>query len=133
MLNINEERMSDAFIKYHVEGLPFGAVFHSINADYGDFHDHPWGFWSTVLNGGYVETVLDKATGRVFDITRRTNDTFFNTMDHVHRIGRADEDTWTIIRPQPQHGTQTSGFWRQDDQGGLWHRFWHDEEFRKVT
>ena len=55
-LSIKAEKLSRAFKKHHVEGLPFAASFNEFSApDTGDPHDHPFDFIIHILSGGYTE------------------------------------------------------------------------------
>lgn len=55
-LSIKAEKLSRAFKKYHVQGLPFAASFNEFSApDTGDPHDHPFDFITHILSGGYTE------------------------------------------------------------------------------
>ena len=50
-------------------------------------HDHAeFGFWSTVLAGGYLEEVFDVLTGRHWEEWRCRGDRFRVEADHIHRI-----------------------------------------------
>ena len=64
-MEIQIEVMNDHFTKMH---LGNGFVLHKFTAADGpdaDFHDHPWGFITTILRGGYREEVLDLQTGAI--------------------------------------------------------------------
>ena len=43
------------------KNFPFNIFIHHIlKDDDEDLHDHPWGFFSLILNGGYRETILNE-------------------------------------------------------------------------
>jgi hypothetical protein len=55
-LSIKAEKLSRAFKKHHIQGLPFEASFNEFSApDTGDPHDHPFDFITHILSGGYTE------------------------------------------------------------------------------
>ena len=110
------ERMNDGFVKYHDVGLLH--VF--TQPDHGPHHDHPWSFDSEVILGGYVEEVLDPATGQVRPVTRLAGDKFHVEATHAHRIVRLIGGSCaTIVEPGPWE--RVSGFWRD----GVW-RAWDE-------
>lgn len=128
MIALRTERMSDFFTKYHIDGLPFAAVLHHFTApDTGDPHDHPFGFRSIVLSGGYVEAVY-LPNGDVFTCRREAGHSFEIEASHVHRIIDLPEgECWTLIIPG-QH-ERTPGFYRFEN-GKVLHRLWNEREFR---
>lgn len=124
---IRTEKMSDFFIKHHIEGLPFSAVLHQFTApDEGDPHDHPFGFRSFILRGGYVEEIYH-LNGKV---TRRVNsvgDSLWFEPSHIHRIIRLmGKECWTLILPT--EAVRKPGFY-QFQEDGVYHRFWDQKEF----
>lgn len=110
MITVVTERMSDEFTKFHINGLPFPAVIHHFTgSDKGLPHDHPWGFLSFVLSGGYIERIYQR-TGSFHDVHRRPGDTFRIAATHIHEIIELPQgECWTLVLPQPweRHG----GFW----------------------
>jgi len=133
MITTREERMSEEFMKVHLEGLPFSAVIHHFTApDKGGFHCHPFRFRSTILQGSYVEEVITKRRGRegywVDRVKRLQGDSFTIEAEHIHQIVELPEgDVWTLIQPEP--ATRKSGFWELRDDG-LYHRKWDEQEFK---
>ena len=127
------ERMNDHMTKVH---LGDGRVVHRFSAADGPeaaFHDHPWPFSSTILAGGYIEELLDLSRPgeppRV--VERRPGDTFRNEAGTIHRIIRLLEpECWTVITPGAHE--RTPGFYEVRG-GQVWHRLWHDPEFRPLT
>lgn len=131
MLTIREEVMGPHFTKYHIEGLPFAAVLHHFTApDGGHIHDHPWGFRSTVLAGGYVELVYHPS-GWHEAVERAEGDTFEIAATHIHTIVRLlEKECWTLVLPGPHE--QTSGVWefRED---GSYRRTWDSDVWEKMS
>lgn len=131
-LHIREERMSGAFLKFHMEGpWPFHPVMHRFDApDRGDPHDHPWTFRSIILHGGYVEEVFDLATGASRLVHRYPGDSFIAEAAHVHRIVELmDGECWTLILPHAAE--RKPGFYQFRDDG-IYHRFWDQGEFVRM-
>lgn len=129
MLDVRHEPMADFFDKWHILGMPFPAVVHRFrHPDFGDFHSHPWGFRSVVLQGGYCEEVLDIRTGAVRLAHHWPGDSFYIAASHIHRITDLPKgECWTLITPQ-EAKVQEPGFYRWID-GKPWHRLWHESEF----
>ena len=130
MLELHEERMSDAMMKYHLDGLPRSAVLHRFTApDWGPHHDHPWPLTSFIVSGGYREEVLDRDTGLTSFIDHREGESFSFSSTHIHRIVELfAPEVWTLILPGDWE--QKSGFW--EVRGNvLWHRFW-DGDWERV-
>ena len=130
MLNFHEERMSDAMVKYHIEGLERPAVIHRFTSpDFGPHHDHPWPFYSFVISGGYVEEVFDLEDGDTHLVRRSVGQSFYIPETHIHRIVELPNGICeTIILPFETK--QKSGFWEFRDDG-TYHRFW-DGDWEKV-
>ena len=115
--------MSSVMTKFHLDGLPFGAVLHRFTGpDLGDPHDHPWPFRSFILSGGYVEAVYSLKYGYEGTRTHPVGASFFVPASHIHRIIHLiDDECWTLILPgEPE---RTPGFYRWVN-GEPQHRFW---------
>lgn len=129
-MHLNHEPMSPVFDKWHVGGLPCAAVFHRFSApDNGPPHDHPWGFRSIVLVGGYVEQVF-QLDGTSELVRHDPGDSFHIKAGHIHRIVELPQgECWTLILPGPSE--RTSGFYefRED---GTYYRPWHRPEFERL-
>lgn len=101
MLELRHEHMNDAFEKWHIIGLPFAAALHHFSAgDEGDeYHDHPFGFSSHVLHGGYAEDIVVSLNPfTVLEQRRLPNTTHQVEAGHIHRITRLlSEDCWTLV------------------------------------
>lgn len=130
MITIRTETMSEAMTKFHLEGLPFPAVLHRFTEpDLGDPYDHPWSFRTFILKGGYREHLFSRRGRR--EITRLPGETFIVPAARIHRIVELlDGECWTLIMPLPG-AAGTPGFY-QYREDGIYHRFWHEEEFRKI-
>lgn len=128
-LSIDQERMSEFFLKHHVAGLPRSAVFHELGVDHGPHHDHPWPFTSFVVSGRYVEEVLDPATGSTHLVEHNEGESFRIAAGHVHRVVEVAPDTVTLILPG--HPERKPGFYRWED-GKAMHRFCDQDEFRPL-
>lgn len=77
-------------------------------------HDHPWGFETEILVGGYVEEVFHVEPSGTWssELVDRTPGTLHRIeADHIHRIvGLPAGDCWTLVRPGPhERGVR---FWR---------------------
>lgn len=129
-MRLNHEPMGSHFDKWHVEGLPRSAVFHRFTAaDLGDPHDHPWGFHSFVVSGGYVEEVFEVDGSSRF-VLRSPGESFYVPAAHIHRLVELiGGECWTIILPgQPE---RDSGFYQFRD-GQAYHRPWHRADFQPL-
>jgi hypothetical protein len=128
MIEVRAERMSDAFVKFHLSNLPPYAVMHEFTApDNGDPHDHPFSADITVVSGGYVEEVFDLATGASGTIERKPGDSFRNDAGKIHRIIALPTGRCLTLFVPGEH-ERTPGFYQWRD-GKPWHRFWHDQDF----
>ena len=130
-MTITVERMNNHFTKLH---LPDGTVVHRFSAADGpeaDYHDHPFSADIRIIEGGYVEQVLDLANpDHPIEIERRAGDQFRNEAGTIHRIIRLTApETWTEFRPGPHE--RTPGFYRVEG-GQVLHRLWHNPEFQPL-
>ena len=120
MVDVWQERMSDAMLKIHVPGL--GVIHHFTDRDLGPHHSHPWRFRSIILKGGYVEEVLHP-DGKTETIERKPGATFEIAPDHVHRIiALPTGECWTcidVLGPK----VQEPGFFEWRD-GRMFYRQW---------
>lgn len=111
------ERMSPAFVKYHLDD---GRALHRFSRPepWADPHDHPWSFETEIVAGGYVEevftidddggwrsTLIDRAPGTVHRIEAT----------HIHRIVELPAgDCWTLVRAGAHE--RVTMFWRFGDE-----------------
>lgn len=128
-LTIDQERMSEFFLKHHVRGLPRAAVFHNLGVDHGDYHDHPWSFTSFVVHGAYTEELFDPSTGETHFVEHAEGDSFRIAAGHIHRVIEVAPDTVTLILPG--HPERKPGFYRREGDVTT-HRFWDQHEFRPL-
>lgn len=94
------------------KNFPFNIFIHHIlKDDDEDLHDHPWGFFSLILNGGYRETILNEK--QYTETYWRGPGTFQRvTANHIHHISAVPRDggCWTLFIP-----------FKQEKQWGFWH------------
>jgi hypothetical protein len=116
-----EERMSDEFTKFHLEGpWPFQPAFHRFTGpDVDGPHDHPWDFTTHIIHGGYEEEVyeiLPDGNWKMDVVQRLPGTAHFVRAGHIHRITRllADE-CWTMVLAAPV--TREVKFWYFDESG----------------
>jgi len=132
MIGLYNEHMSDVFDKYHLDGAPFAAVLHRFSdIDHGDPHDHPWGFRSIILHGGYVERVFNRLNGTSRLIPREVGDSFEIPAKHIHRIEELPNgECWTLVLPRETE--RVSRFWQFRD-SGIYSRAWHEKEWTLMS
>jgi hypothetical protein len=113
---VRAERMSPAFVKYHLDD---GRVLHRFvrPEPHADPHDHPWSFETTILSGGYIEEVFtfqpDGAWRSAF-VDRHPHSRHWIDASHIHRIVALPlGESWTLVRAGP-HERKTM-FWRFGD------------------
>jgi hypothetical protein len=113
---VRAERMSPAFIKYHLND---GSALHRFvrPEPYADPHDHPWSFETSILSGGYVEEVFTFSPDggwRSALLERTPGSRHRIEASHIHRIvALPQQECWTIVRAGP-HERKTL-FWRFGD------------------
>ena len=117
--------------KFHIRGLPFDAVLHRFTAaDEGYPHDHPFGFHTHILAGGYVEEVFEpNKDGTWFsgERIREPGTSHFVRARHIHRIVRLlESECYTLILPLPKE--REVRIWRFDETG-VASRQWNEAEF----
>ena len=130
---VRAERMSPAFIKYHLND---GSALHRFvrPEPYADPHDHPWSFETEILDGGYVDEVFHLNSDGSWHSEHRhrvPGETYRVDANHIHRIVDlpAGECT-TIILPGSHQ--QTSGFY-QFREDGAYHRYWDQADFQRMA
>uniref|UniRef100_UPI0035CBF7F7 hypothetical protein n=1 Tax=uncultured Sphingomonas sp. TaxID=158754 RepID=UPI0035CBF7F7 len=113
---VRAERMSPAFIKYHLDD---GRALHRFvrPEPHAHPHDHPWCFETTILSGGYVEEVFtfrpDGGWQSTF-VERVPGSRYRIEASHIHRIVSLPQgESWTIVQAGP-HERKTL-FWRFGD------------------
>jgi hypothetical protein len=133
MITVQEEKMRDGFIKYHLKNAPFGCVIHRISDVDKMFHDHPFSFHSIILHGSYEEEVLHYPRSNYYRtgiVSHSKGDSFYIRANHVHRIiGLPEGEVWSLILPEEK--VQESGFYQITDEGILY-RQWNEPEFKLI-
>lgn len=127
-VDLRVERMNGGMVKLHLGTPDKPRVVHWFtHPDHGDPHDHAqFGFWSTILEGSYVEERY-RTDGSFERIHRRKGDRFYVDPDAIHRIvGLPDGETWTLIEPDAHTG-RDSGFYIWRD-GVALTRTWREAE-----
>ncbi|RYE23832.1 MAG: hypothetical protein EOP45_06435 [Sphingobacteriaceae bacterium] len=132
MIRLKQQRMSKAFMKTHLLGMPFSAVIHRFRTvDEGDAHDHPFAFTSTILYGGYIEQIFFVTDQGVWDtktVHRKPGDTFRVEATCIHKIIELPHgECYTIILPEAK--VREVHFWRFDEQGASC-RLWNKRSFK---
>ncbi len=113
---VRAERMSPAFIKYHLDD---GCALHRFvrPEPHADPHDHPWSFETTILAGGYVEEVFTFQPGgtwRIALVERPPGTRHWIEASHIHRIVALPlGESWTLVRAGPPE--RNTMFWRFGD------------------
>jgi hypothetical protein len=104
---LDRENKEPYLVRYYLlfrhrdECIPFNIFIHKfIKGDDDHLHDHPWGYFTYILSGGYSETVRCKS-GTDYTYWRQPG--FYQTVppNHIHKID-LDPDTppcWTLFVP----------------------------------
>jgi len=102
--------------------FPFNVFLHHfLRSDPDDVHDHPWGYFTIILKGGYWEwTPIFNTQGKQIAQTcawRGPGHFRFSPARSFHRIELDPEvDCWTLFCPGPQKrdwGFMVRGQWIQ--------------------
>lgn len=107
------ERMSPAFVKYHLDD---GSALHRFTRPepFAHPHDHPWPFETRILAGGYVEEVFSFRPDGGWhseQVERLPGTTHHIAADHIHRIVALPmQECWTLVRAGAHE--RTVRFWR---------------------
>lgn len=122
--------MSAGFLKLHP-----GLLTHVFTApDTGDFHDHPWGFVTHVVAGGYVEEVVvpqPDGSYRIKVFHREPGTSHRVEAGTVHRVVALPRG-FCVTRVEPGRPERTSGFNRLAGTH-VWHRYWHEADFTRLA
>lgn len=132
-VTVREEVMNEFFKKVFVEGiLEKPMIYHIFSGpERGDFHDHPFSIWATVLRGWYDEEVRSAKSSEVHWNRRQEGERFLIKPTHIHRIvDMHPEGCVTQVSYGPWR--RTPGFW-QFRKDGPYFREWNVEEWRKIT
>lgn len=125
---VRTERMGPHFTKYHLSG---GQLLHHFKmAEDEHYHDHPFGFRTAILHGGYVEEVAqvcEDGTLAVAILERLPGTTHEVQAGTIHKLtGLLSGECWTLVTPGQKE--REPGFYRADE-SGVWHRFWYDKQW----
>ncbi len=76
-------------------------------------HDHPWGFWSFVIKGGYAEVVRHSNGVRLLNV-RAPLSLKYRPPEFCHRIYRLLDgvSSWTLVVTTPYR--RRWGFWTRE-------------------
>jgi hypothetical protein len=129
-VTIITEELSPVFKKHHVKGLPFDASFNEFTEpDTGDPHDHPFGFITHILSGGYIEEMYDAAKREFVIHHRNPGTSHLVKATDIHRIIELPTGHCvTLMLPQSGH-IRKSGFYRFEN-GKVYRRDWDEKEFK---
>ncbi|WP_174278717.1 hypothetical protein [Sphingomonas bacterium] len=124
------ERMSRAFVKYHLDD---GSVLHRFTQPEpsSDPHDHPFAIDIEVLSGGYVEEVFTRGEGgwRATLVHRVPGETHRLAAEHVHRVVELPTgECWTRARYAASE--RITCFWRFGDD--IRRRRWNSRRWERV-
>ena len=101
------------FLKDRGDNFPFNIFIHKfLKSDPEELHDHPWGFFTLILRGGYweyTEVTTTKVSDENGDAVEETNIVkfwrgpgFFQKVsaNHTHRVELKDDvHAWTLFIP----------------------------------
>lgn len=121
------------YMRRWIARCPFGTLrLHNIlTSDEGrDFHDHPWGFTSLILSGGYVEhrpgcgcePIPNDGRKRVANLHHDPGGCRYygpgsvvrRDATDLHRLELVNGPAWTLVLTSPYHrmwGFQTADGW----------------------
>lgn len=92
---------------------PWLSVFiHRIHRPDDDLlpHDHPWAFWSMVLDGEYTEHVHPGKASSIVTVRRRTRFSVrYMSRRSAHRITACNGPLWTLVVTGPRRAEW--GYW----------------------
>ena len=107
------------------KNFPFNIFLHKfLKSDPDDVHDHPWGYATLILKGGYYEWTpqFNSKGQKIGEIARWCGPGSFRTAsaDSYHRIELdPDVECWTLFMPGPQKrewGFLVNNKWIHNDQ-----------------
>jgi hypothetical protein len=129
MLDIREIPLGPHMTKYHFQQPGIPAMHHMRAPDHGDPHDHPFGFPSFILFGGYREEVFN-LDGTSYFLDHHKGQSFYVPANRIHRIVELFEgECWTITLPGPFEQEWGSFRW---EEGKALKRIWGQPDFVPV-
>ena len=105
--------------------FPFNVFLHKfLKSDPDDVHDHPWGYFTLILKGGYYEWIpqFDASGKKIGEMARWCGPGHFRvcSANSFHRIELDPSvECWTLFMPGPQKrewGFLTKGKWVQHEE-----------------
>lgn len=104
---------ADVYLRRWKVRLPFGwrLMLHHIRRPDGDRcqHDHPWGFWTLILWGGYHESVGAENIPH----QARPGRIYWRPAEFRHRIDTLPRGSaWTLVLTRRE--VRSWGFWTRD-------------------
>lgn len=85
--------IGEQFTRYRLFRHPFGTVFvHQLNAPklHPECHDHPWGFVTVIVSGGYWETTKQGTKWR------RPGSVLYRPATFAHNVVTVGE-SWSLV------------------------------------
>jgi len=127
--------MSANFSKFHLnadgeEGWKIRPALHRFTGpDLGEPHDHPWGFTSHILSGGYIEEIYHRNSGGwwIERVERFPKTAHTVQATCIHRIiALLEPECWTLVMATGDKEREPR-FWRFDGQhpkSRAWNETW---------
>lgn len=113
-MQVHTEVMFPDFTKYWMQIGKFKICLHHFTGpDPGPAHDHPLGFWSRIVKGGYIEEIWNPHTRRFEAFMRREGDRFYVPATQIHRIVSLPEgECITMVEWDESKPRRNWLFWR---------------------
>lgn len=118
-MKVHTEVMFPDFTKHWLEIGKFKICLHHFTGpDPGPAHDHPLGFWSRIVKGGYIEEIWNPDTS-VWDVIERKEGDYFYVRDtQIHRILSLPEgECITMVEWDTRWPRRQWLFWRNKEFG----------------
>lgn len=124
---LDRESKEPYMIRYYLKNFrPFGRiVMHNVlRSDIDGLHDHPWGFQSFIIRGGYWET-YKREDGEIVREWREPGYSATRTSEFLHRLEvdseKAGTETWTLFMMGPRE--KDWGFIDEDEKWIQWEEY----------
>jgi len=89
-------------------------------------HDHPWGFLTLVLKGGYTEEVYHQGKF-LYRREVRAGNLLWRPAEHTHKITHLHvPEVWTLVVAAPAR--RTWGFWTEEGEFVPWMKYREAED-----
>ncbi len=115
MIHVLHEPYGPLFDKWHLNHIDWPSpalpddcrpVIHRLDVDTGAPHDHPWGFHTFCLRGGYEEEVFHRLENGLWTVRHRQHrpgEARYVPAGHIHRVTRLlDGPCFTCVLYGPQ-------------------------------